>query len=184
MATENISTQVVSLPEGVSVSLDEKTSTLSVTGEKGTVTRCFAHPIIAIKQVPEGIEFSSKNVGLQSKKLLKTYSAHVNNMCKGANEGHEYELKICSGHFPMNVSLKGNVLEIKNFIGEVVPRKVTIKEGVTAKVNGEKITITGIDKELVSQAAATIEKATRRNGFDRRNFQDGIYIVSKDGKAM
>ncbi|MFP4523021.1 MAG: 50S ribosomal protein L6 [Candidatus Nanoarchaeia archaeon] len=184
MSEEKISTQLVVFPEGVEASIDTDTSTLSVKGEKGTLTRSFTHPIIELKKTDEGIEFSSKNCGLQSKKLLKTYAAHVKNMCKGVSEGHDYELKICSGHFPMNVSLKGNVLEIKNFIGEVVPRKVAIKEGVTVKVNGDKIHLNGIDKELVSQTAATIEKATRRNGFDRRNFQDGIYIISKDGKSF
>ena len=184
MTSENISIQVVQIPQEVQASVDLTNSILSVVGDKGTVTRSFAHPIIAIKKTEEGIEFSSKLVGLQSKKLFKTYAAHVANMCKGAQFGHEYELKICSGHFPMNVSLKGNILEIKNFIGEVVPRKVTIKDGVKAKLNGELIVVSGIDKELVSQAAATIEKRTRRNGFDRRNFQDGIYIIKKDGRAL
>jgi len=54
-------------------------------------------------------------------------------MIRGVTEGYTYKLKICSGHFPMNVSLKGDVLEIKNFIGESVPRKLKIKEGSEEK---------------------------------------------------
>ena len=52
------------------------------------------------------------------------------------------------------------------------------------KLNGEMISVTGINKEIVSQAAADIEQLTRRVGFDRRIFQDGIYIVEKDGKVI
>ena len=52
------------------------------------------------------------------------------------------------------------------------------------KVNKEEIVVSGIDKEKVSQAAASIETLTRRQGFDRRRFQDGIYIISKDGKKL
>ena len=31
-------------------------------------------------------------------------------MIRGVSEGHVYKMKICSGHFPMNVSLSGNVV--------------------------------------------------------------------------
>ena len=84
----------------------------------------------------------------------------------------------------MNVSLKGQNFEIKNFIGEAFPRKLVLKENVTVKIEGDSITVTGINKELVSQTAASIETLTRRNGFDKRRFQDGIYITVKDGKQL
>jgi large subunit ribosomal protein L6 len=84
----------------------------------------------------------------------------------------------------MNVSIKGQTLEVKNFIGEVVPRSYSFSKDVDVKLNGEMISVTGINKELVSQTAGSIEQLTRRVGFDRRIFQDGIYIVDKDGKLM
>ena len=181
MATENVK-QVVPVPEGLTASLDG--AALSVQGAKGTVTRSFLHPKIKLSVTSEGIEFFSVKFTKAEKKMMNTFVAHVKNMLKGANEGHHYKLRICSGHFPMNVSLKGDTLEVKNFIGEAVPRTMTFKEGITVKVNGDIIDVEGIDKELTSQAAASIEKLTRRNGFDRRIFQDGIYIVEKDGKKV
>lgn len=181
MATENVK-QVVPVPEGLSASLDG--ATLSIQGAKGTVTRSFLHPKIQLSVTSEGIELLALTFTRFEKKMMNTFVAHVKNMFKGANEGHHYKLKICSGHFPMNVSLKGNTLEVKNFIGEAVPRTMTFKEGVTVKLNGDIIDVEGIDKEKTSQAAASIEKLTRRNGFDRRVFQDGIYIIEKDGKKI
>ena len=37
--------------------------------------------------------------------------------------------------------------------------------------------------EAVGQTAANLEKATSRLGFDKRTFQDGIYIVQKSHKV-
>jgi large subunit ribosomal protein L6 len=127
---------------------------------------------------------SVKVINKKSKKTANSFKAHIKNMVKGANEGHIYKLKICSGHFPMTVSLKGETLEIKNFIGEKVPRTLKVLEGTTVKVDGTEIIVESINKEKAGHMAASIEQLTRRPGFDRRIFQDGIYIVEKDGKII
>lgn len=182
MTEENKHTETFVLPEGVSVTVTKGIVTFK--GPKGEVSKSFLNPLVDVTVDGNQLIFVSKKFIKNEKKLVKTYLAHANNLCKGVTEGHTYKLKICSGHFPMNVSHKGNILEIKNFIGESVPRTLQIKEGVDLKLDGNDITITGIDKELTSQVAASIEKLTRRAGFDRRRFQDGIYIVEKDGHKI
>lgn len=174
--------EIIPLPEGITAKAEDLV--LTITGPKGDVTRAFRHPRVVVSVSSQGVEFYTKIFTRAEKKIMNTYVAHVKNMIIGATQGHEYKLKICSGHFPMNVSLKGQKLEVKNFIGEVVPRTLEFKEGVQVKINGDVIVVTGIDKELVSQSAASIEKLTRRNGFDHRIFQDGIYIIEKDGKKV
>lgn len=181
MATENVK-QVVPIPEGLTASLNG--AEVSIQGAKGTVKRSFLHPKIKLSVTNDGVELFAAKFTRNEKKMMNTFVAHIKNLFKGASEGHNYKLKICSGHFPMNVSLKGNTLEVKNFIGEAVPRTLVIKEGVTVKLNGDVIDVDGIDKELTAQTAASIEKLTRRNGFDRRIFQDGIYIIEKDGRKV
>lgn len=172
----------VSLPEGVTATVSD--STVTVKGAKGEVVRSFLHPKVQITADSEGVSFVTKKFSKVEKKIVNTFMAHVKNMCKGALEGHTYKLKICSGHFPMNVSIKGSEMEVKNFIGEAVPRRISFKDGVEVKMDGDIITVTGLNKELTGQTAASIEKLTRRNGFDKRIFQDGIYIIEKDGKAV
>ena len=181
MITKDVK-ETQTLPEGVSGSYAN--GTLTVKGSKGEVSRLLRNPKIVISVSGQDVVFDMKTFSKNEKKMARTFAAHIRNMIKGATEGHEYKLKICSGHFPMNVSVKGNQLEVKNFIGEAVPRKITFKPGVDVKLNGTEISVTGTDKELTAQAAASIEKLTRRNGFDRRIFQDGIYIVEKDGKKI
>ena len=105
-------------------------------------------------------------------------------MLSGVKDGHKYVLKICAGHFPMNISMSGNQLIVKNFLGEKFPRVLQIKQGVTVKVEGDKVNVDSPDKELAGTTASDIEGLTRRPGFDTRIFQDGIYMIIKDGKEL
>jgi len=174
--------ETFSIPKGINCSIQNGIVTFK--GPKGEVSKSFLHPLIKLNLNEDKIELTTEKVRQTEKKLLNTFLSLLKNLVKGVSEGHMYKLKICSGHFPMNVSLKNNVLEIKNFIGEAVPRKCALNSNAEVKLDGNFITVFGIDKELVSQVAASIEKTTRRNGFDKRIFQDGIYIIEKDGKKI
>ena len=57
-------------------------------------------------------------------------------------------------------------------------------DGVKFDVKGQDVTVSGIDKENVAQTAANIEQITKIKNLDPRVFQDGIYIVEKDGKPI
>lgn len=173
---------VIPIPEECELKHEDRD--LTVKGPKGEILRHLVDIHMDVKIEPTQITISYKSSGKKQKAQLFTARAHIKNMIKGVQEGYEYKLKICSGHFPMNVSLKGNKLEIKNFIGEKVPRTLTIKDGAKVEIKGDTIEVTGINKELVGQTAASIEKLTKRPGFDKRIFQDGIYITEKDGKKI
>lgn len=170
------------VPEHTTIAIEGNLFT--VKGQKGEVKRTFYNPKITARVIGDAVVFESKKATKQEKKLVKACIAHLKNMINGANQGHIYKLKICSGHFPMTASVKGNVFELKNFYGESVPRTTTLPEGVDVKVEGQFIIIQGVDKAEASKAAALIELLTRRPGFDKRIFQDGIFIVEKDGEPI
>ncbi len=172
----------ISMPEGCTAQATR--GALTVRGPKGEITKKLIDKKIKVDIKGNEVILSYPKGRKKEKKNMNTMSAHVRNMLKGVTEGFNYKLKICSGHFPMTVTLKNDVFEIKNFIGEKVPRKLTVKQGVTVKVSGDIIDVEGVDKELAGQTAASIEKMTRRPGFDKRIFQDGIYIIEKDGKKL
>lgn len=173
----------IGLPEGVSA--EAKNGELTVRGPKGAVSRTLKDPMILVDAEGGNVTITIKRYTKRQKKLLGTFKAHIRNMIKGAAAGHVYRMKICSGHFPMNVSMKGGHFEVKNFLGEKVPRRLLVEgEGVTVKVDGPDVIIEGTDKELCGRIASEIEMLTKRSGYDRRVFQDGIYITEKDGKAI
>ncbi len=167
----------IEIPTGVEVS--KQGATILVKGPKGEVSKQFVSKKITI--APEGnkISLSVKDATKREKKLFNTFKAHLTHMIVGVLEGHDYKLKICSGHFPMNVSLKGDVLQVKNFLGEAYPRTLKIKQGATVKIDGEFISVSSPNKELAGQVSADIEQLTRITNRDLRIFQDGIYIVEK-----
>jgi len=172
----------IKLPEKVSAKVDD--GLLTVTGPKGDVKRDMSEKRIVIGVKDGSIELNSTKSNKMDKKLIKTHAAHIKNMISGSMEGHKYVLKICSGHFPMNVSVSNNEFVVKNFLGEKVPRVLKLKEGATVKVEGDKITVESLSKEAAGQASADIEQLTRRTRYDSRIFQDGIYITNKDGKEI
>ncbi len=173
----------IKIPEGTEINIDG--NTISVKGKKGELKRTFTNPRILLEKEEdnvvikcrEDLKFLSKD-----KMFINTFRAHIKNLFKGANEGFSAKLKICSGHFPMNVSISGNILSIKNFLGEKTPRTVRLFEGVKVEITGDEISVRGLDKEVVGQTAAKIEQTTRITNRDRRIFQDGCFIIKKPGE--
>ncbi|MBR9675779.1 50S ribosomal protein L6 [Candidatus Woesearchaeota archaeon] len=172
----------VEVPQGVSASYES--GIFKVSGEKGEVSKKLFYPNLKVGVSSDKVVFEYANATKREKKIISTYKAHLRNLFRGVIEGHTYELKICSGHFPMNVSIKDDSFIVKNFIGEKVPRTYKIRDGVKVKIDGDKIIVEDVNKEKAGQTAADIEQLTRRTGFDRRIFQDGIYITLKDGKKL
>ncbi len=172
----------IEVPEGIEVKVER--GLISVKGPKGELKRRFALPTIDITLKDKQIMIKPKRNTQREKKLIGTFKANTKNMFKGVKEAHHYSLKICSGHFPMKVESKGDIFSISNFLGEKDARILKLKPGVTVKVEGDKINVESIDKNLAGQTAASIEQLTRRPGFDIRIFQDGIYIINIDGKDI
>ncbi|MBT4804784.1 50S ribosomal protein L6 [Candidatus Woesearchaeota archaeon] len=170
----------IELLEGVTIELSG--STLKVKGPKGEIERDFIHPKIKIISDANKITLSSEKATKREKMVLGSFESHIKNMLIGVKELHTYKLKICSGHFPMNVSVNGNEFIIKNFLGESVPRKVDLIEGTKVNIDGTEVVVSGPDKEKAGQMAARIENLCRITNRDTRIFQDGCYITHKSGK--
>jgi large subunit ribosomal protein L6 len=172
----------IPVPQGVTVSMDG--NVIAIKGPKGEHRRSVATKRVSVSVAGSDVVVLSLNATKNDKRTLQTNAAHIRNMLRGAKDGHVYKLKICSGHFPMSVSLKGDAFEVKNFIGESVPRTLKIKPGCKVTIAGTEITVESHNKEIAGSQAAAIELLMRRPGFDPRVFQDGIYIVEKDGKKV
>ncbi|MDD1724713.1 MAG: 50S ribosomal protein L6 [Methanospirillum sp.] len=169
--------RTVTIPAGVSVSLDN--AVLKVKGPKGELQRDMWYPGIEITVGGESVIFRTDSQKKAITSMVGTLNAHCANMCAGVTKGYLYSMKVVYSHFPIQIKVQGERLEIVNFLGEKHPRYARILPGTTVKVGSDEITITGIDKEIVGSTAANIERATHIRNRDPRVFQDGIYIVSR-----
>ncbi|MBI4441163.1 50S ribosomal protein L6 [Candidatus Woesearchaeota archaeon] len=170
----------VEIPDGVTVDIAPD-HVITIKGKKGEVKRTFHAIGITVAREGNTVVFSAKNATKKEKTMIGTFRAHLKNMVTGVVNGHQYKMKICSGHFPMTVAVKGNELTIKNFLGEKVPRIARLLDGVSVKVEGSDVSIDSPDLEKAGIVASRIELATFISRRDRRVFQDGIFITSKPG---
>ena len=170
------------LPSGVQASYAN--GMLTIKGPKGEVVRKMHDPELKLKVEVNLIKISCPNGTRRHKRQANSQTAHVKNMIAGVQEPFKYVLKICSGHFPMNVAISGEQLLVNNFLGEKFPRIVKLKKGVTVKVEGDKISVESCDLDLAGQMASDIELLTSKSNRDLRVFQDGIYMIEKAGKKV
>jgi large subunit ribosomal protein L6 len=174
--------ETITLPEGVTLSVEGLKFT--VKGPKGEITRKRTAPQIQLTQEGNDVKIFIKNGNKKDKTSFYTLSAHLVNMIAGVQEPWVYTLKICSGHFPMQVKAQGNEFSVVNLIGEKVPRTMKIAEGADVNIQGADITVTSVDIEKAGRVASDIENLTRVTNKDRRVYQDGIYITSKAGTPV
>ena len=92
-------------------------------------------------------------------------------------------MKSVYAHFPININIAPDAksLEIRNFLGEKVVRRIELLDGVSIAMTGVKdeISLTGNSIENVSQSAASIQQSVLVKNKDIRKFLDGIYVSEK-----
>jgi large subunit ribosomal protein L9e len=171
---------------------------IKVTGPLGTLERNFKHVSMDISVVsaaslgnveadgsPSEGEYIKVDLWFATRKQLacvRTVCSHIENLFIGVTRGFLYKMRFVYSHFPINVNLSGEIVEIRNFLGEKRVRKVTLLPGVSyvrSATVKDQIELQGIDIANVSLTAAKIQQATNIRHKDLRKFLDGIYVSEK-----
>jgi len=171
----------IEIPAGVNVEIAGTKIEISKGSNK--IVRSFKCKIEMIKKGNE-IILESKSGSRREKNMIKTIKAHIKNMLSNVQTKVSYKLKICNLHFPITAKVEGGELVVNNFLGEKKARRMKIPTGVDVKVNKDEITVEAFDKELVGRTSASFEKLTKVKNRDRRIFQDGIYIIEREGVPL
>lgn len=168
----------ITIPVEISVEVDDRHVT--VKGPKGELKKEFKHFFdIKVEKRDGKIIIQMESDRRKAKAMFGTIASHINNLIKGVTEGFRCKMKIIYSHFPITVKVENDKLLIHNFLGEKVPRVAKIIGKTRVDVQGQDLIISGIDKENVGQTAANIEQACKIRKYDRRVFQDGIYILKE-----
>ena len=140
----------VAIPAGVEVKLEEG-NVITVKGPKGTLTRKLVDDL--------DIKVEGSEVIVTRPSDLKRYkSLHgltrtlIFNMVEGVTNGYTKELEISGVGY--RAAKAGKKLTLT--LGYSHPVEMEDPEGIETKVDGNKITVSGIDKEKVGQFAAEI----------------------------
>ena len=165
------------IPEGIEAKLEN--DSLVIRGMKGEISKTFKHPLVSVKLDGGRITFASEIERKKVRAIIGTWSVIARNMFVGVTKGWKGEMKLVYSHFPVKLKLEGNRLLIENFLGERSIRSVLVPENLKIELDKNVLYVSGMDKELVGQLCSRIEQSTKVRGFDKRVFQDGIYITSK-----
>eukprot|EP00698_Gefionella_okellyi_P021903 TRINITY_DN7180_c0_g1_i1.p1 TRINITY_DN7180_c0_g1~~TRINITY_DN7180_c0_g1_i1.p1 ORF type:complete len:190 (+),score=40.58 TRINITY_DN7180_c0_g1_i1:52-621(+) len=176
--------KLVELPDGVTATV--QTRSITITGKRGSLTRDFSHVSADMALVANGRKIRL-DMWFSSKKQMasvNTIASLIENMITGVTKGYRYKMRLVYAHFPININIpaEGNLVEIRNFLGEKQIRSVDMLGDVkitrSANVKDELV-LEGNDVTQVSQSAANIWQSVRVRGKDIRKFLDGIYVSEK-----
>lgn len=174
-----IGNKTITIPSGVEFSVSEGNE-VTVKGPKGTLTRQFS-PLITINNDNGTITCTRANEEKHTKQLHGTTRALINNMIVGVSEGYVIELGIEGIGY--RASLSGQTLVLN--IGYSHSIEYNAAEGVTIEVpKANEIKVSGIDKQLVGEAAANIRNFRKPEPYKGKGIHyKGEHIRRKEGKT-
>ncbi len=172
-----IGKQPIPIPSGVTITVDD--DFVTVAGPKGTLKQ-FTMPgvTVAVKENEAVVTRESDEKPDRSKHgLMRTL---VNNMVVGVTEGFSRKLEVNGVGF--KVALQGNALKLNlGFSHDIM---YTLPEGISAVVEQNTITVSGIDKQAVGQAAAEIRAFKKPEPYKGKGIKyDDERVLRKSGKS-
>lgn len=167
----------VQIPSGVSFSQTDELITIK--GPKGELTQ-FTMPEVTIAQEGETLVITRRDDEKVSRAKHGLMRALLQNMVQGVTEGFSKQLEVNGVGFKVNLS--GKTLKMAlGFSHEVV---FTAPEGIDLAVEGNVITVSGVSKQQVGQAAAEIRALKKPEPYKGKGIKYvDEYIVRKSGKA-
>ena len=172
-----IGKQPIAVPSGVTITVDP--SEITVAGSKGTLKQ-FTMPGITVAQDGEQVVVTRENDEAMLRAKHGLMRSLVNNMVTGVSQGFSKKLEINGVGY--RVAMQGADLKLNlGFSHDVIYK---LPQGVTATVEQNTITVSGIDKQQVGQAAAEIRALKKPEPYKGKGIKyEGERIIRKSGKS-
>jgi len=167
----------VAIPKGVEVTLGK--SSIEVKGPKGALITPM-HEKVAYEKTDGAVVVSrvdNTRVARAQHGLRRTLLA---NMVEGVTKGFSKTLEIVGVGY--KVSVQGSTVVLT--VGYSHPVNFALPKGVEAKAEGNKLTVSGIDKQLVGETAAKIRRVRPPEPFKGKGIKyTDEHIRRKAGKS-
>jgi large subunit ribosomal protein L6 len=173
-----IGKQPISIPAGVDVTIDG--SHVAVKGPRGTLERML-HPDMRIAAEDGILRVERPSDERLHRALHGLTRSLVANMVEGVTNGFEKRLEIVGVGY--RAAMNGNDLELA--LGFSHPVHVAAPDGIEFEVPAQnRITVRGIDKQLVGEVTANIRKIRKPEPYKGKGIRyEGEYVRKKAGKA-
>lgn len=171
-----IGKQVLNIPAGVTVEFTN--NSVTVKGPKGALSRDLRDEI---EFKVEGAEITSspRRNDKFSRSIWGTYMSHIKNMISGVANGFEKKLLVEGVGYKWEV--KGKQVQLN--MGFSHPVMMDIPEGLAIKAEKGEMTISGIDKELVSSFAMKVRKVKMPEPYKGKGIRYSDEVIRrKEGK--
>ena len=168
----------IPVPSTVDVTIDGRIVT--VTGPKGVLTRSL-HPDMTVSREDTNLVVTRPTEQKTHKQLHGLTRTLVNNMVVGVTDGYRKGLEITGVGY--RAVLVGRKLTLN--LGYSHPIEINPPEGISFEVeNPTRLSVVGIDKELVGQIAAKVRATRKPEPYKGKGVRyAGEYIRRKAGKA-
>ena len=168
----------IDIPGGVNVTLNGRTVT--VQGPKGTLTMDH-RPEVEVAVEDKQVLVARRNDAKASRAFHGLTRALIQNMVVGVTQGYKKELEI--NGVGWNAQVQGRQLKLN--IGYADTRVLEIPMGVEVGVQGNKISVEGIDKQAVGEFAARTRSQRIPEPYNHKGikYADEV-LVKKEGKAF
>ncbi|MBO7333989.1 MAG: 50S ribosomal protein L6 [Lachnospiraceae bacterium] len=168
----------IAIPAGVTVDIAENNK-VTVKGPKGTLERVLPKEM-EIKLEGADITVSRPNDLKKMKSLHGLTRTLINNMVTGVSAGYEKKLEVNGVGYRAAKSGKKLTLSL----GYSHPVEMEDPEGIETVVEGNTITVKGIDKEKVGQFAAEIRDKRRPEPYKGKGIKYADEVIRrKEGKT-
>ncbi|MCD6187195.1 MAG: 50S ribosomal protein L6 [Desulfuromusa sp.] len=168
----------VAIPSGVKISLDG--NLLTVAGPKGSLSQQL-HERMSIAVETDQVKVSRPSDSKQDSALHGLTRSLINNMVLGVTAGFKKDLEINGVGYRAEIA--GNVLTMS--LGYSHPVVYELPEGISVEiVKQTKLSVIGIDKQLVGSAAAKIRSYRKPEPYKGKGIKYADErIMRKAGKT-
>ncbi len=139
----------IPIPKGVEVAVND--GSVTVKGPKGSISRP-THQKVGIEVADGNVLVSVEDATRESRSLHGLYGALIANMVSGVSKEFEKVLEIVGVGYRAEVQDRSIIFNI----GFSHPIQFQLPEGISASIEKNKISLSGIDKELLGRTAAKI----------------------------
>jgi large subunit ribosomal protein L6 len=168
----------IQVPNGVSISLDN--TVITVKGPKGTLSREI-HKEMKVNVTETEILVERPSDNKLHRSLHGTTRSVIANMVSGVTDGFSKNLELVGVGY--RASKTGDKIVLN--VGYSHPVEIAPDNGIEFDVPANtKITVRGIDKELVGATAAKIRSVREPEPYKGKGIKyEGERIIRKEGKA-